>query len=467
MRRSMLVHPVAVSAVLVLLLNDHVLKFATPGWLTGKLSDVAGLAFFPLLLGVVAGGLIRRDARRLVPAAAAATAAVFTLVKLTAFGASAFAWSLGATQWFVAMALTGHATLEPVAVVRDPLDLLALPAVLVAIAVAHRVPQPPPETSGRAGPRVGAARLAPAAMALAMAVSTMATSQSAGPLPTTVSNQQVVTLTTAEPMVARHVHWEVSNPDPGAEASLAVTMSKPGDEYSDAEGAAWMVIPDDRAQRFHEDTGSLEFLCNACSGGATVVAWLLDGPDAPHKLVVQITETMTMPTVGDQAPAITLTAEAPYSATPTVIKASVTMPFSVSLDDKGAHDDQLAARARLDASALDSTAAWPLVGRVVIDSRGTSAARSKDDYGVGPETVSGPDGALGDDAWSTDWLGACKPDRDCTFEIFESLSYEDWSRETTAYRHGWVRGDVTITVLLIAFDGRDLPANALSIKAKA
>ena len=41
--------PRTVGAILVLLINDHLLKGAAPGWVTGKLSDFAGLVFFPLL----------------------------------------------------------------------------------------------------------------------------------------------------------------------------------------------------------------------------------------------------------------------------------------------------------------------------------------------------------------------------------------------------------------------------------
>ncbi|MBQ1052385.1 hypothetical protein KBX50_28530 [Micromonospora sp. C51] len=48
-----LVHPVTVAATALLILNDHVLKAAYPGWLTGKLSDAAGLVMAPPLLAVV------------------------------------------------------------------------------------------------------------------------------------------------------------------------------------------------------------------------------------------------------------------------------------------------------------------------------------------------------------------------------------------------------------------------------
>jgi hypothetical protein len=55
MRIDILLTPTFVVALLILLLNDHLLKYLYPNWLTGKLSDFAGLfafaslfyAFFP------------------------------------------------------------------------------------------------------------------------------------------------------------------------------------------------------------------------------------------------------------------------------------------------------------------------------------------------------------------------------------------------------------------------------------
>ncbi|MBI3152180.1 MAG: hypothetical protein HYZ21_08610 [Chloroflexi bacterium] len=46
-------HPLVLLSVAVLLVNDHLLKVYAPSWLTGKLSDFAGLFFFPILLGVI------------------------------------------------------------------------------------------------------------------------------------------------------------------------------------------------------------------------------------------------------------------------------------------------------------------------------------------------------------------------------------------------------------------------------
>ncbi|MCC6617494.1 MAG: hypothetical protein IT341_00485 [Chloroflexi bacterium] len=50
-----LLHPVVLGAIGLLLLNDHVLKTTTPGFVTGKLSDFAGLAFFRGDLDAAAG----------------------------------------------------------------------------------------------------------------------------------------------------------------------------------------------------------------------------------------------------------------------------------------------------------------------------------------------------------------------------------------------------------------------------
>lgn len=49
-RGDSLLHPVVLVAVVVLVLNDHWWKGVGPALVTGRLSDVAGLLFFPLLL---------------------------------------------------------------------------------------------------------------------------------------------------------------------------------------------------------------------------------------------------------------------------------------------------------------------------------------------------------------------------------------------------------------------------------
>jgi len=97
--------------VSLLALNDHVLKGAgiVPTWVTGKLSDVTGLFFFPILLFTLAG-LVRpvRHRVRRATAFAWATGVSFAAVKLVPF-----------INAFVA-AIWG-------AMVMDATDLLALP----------------------------------------------------------------------------------------------------------------------------------------------------------------------------------------------------------------------------------------------------------------------------------------------------------------------------------------------------
>lgn len=108
--------PWTVGAVALLLLNDHVLKGAglLPEVVTGKLSDVAGLFFFPILLAYSVERLFGAK-RGLEVLSCAATAAVFALLKTCP---SASFWASKA--W-------GE-------VVCDPTDLLALPAVVAAYA---------------------------------------------------------------------------------------------------------------------------------------------------------------------------------------------------------------------------------------------------------------------------------------------------------------------------------------------
>ena len=144
-----LLNPVALAAVLLLVVNDHFLKAQWPGTVTGKLSDFAGLAFFPLvLLGFweVALALARRwsgPRLRTLVAATTLTAVAFIAVKTTAAGASAFGLVLAFGQWLPAAlggVVTGRAAAMGAAapVAQDPTDLVALPALLVALFIGRR-----------------------------------------------------------------------------------------------------------------------------------------------------------------------------------------------------------------------------------------------------------------------------------------------------------------------------------------
>jgi hypothetical protein len=186
-----LCHPLPLSAVLVLAVNDHLLKGSglLPGWLTGKLSDVAGLFFFPLLLCALARGATRLAARReiedrsaLAMAAVLSTGAVFTAIKLYP---PVNAWVAGV--WGV--------------MVMDASDLFTLPVLSLSAAFMLR------SAPAIAPPR----RFLDLGAVLAAALASAATS-SPGPPPAVPAPPQPV----ASAVVA--------TPAPGACASLAVSV---------------------------------------------------------------------------------------------------------------------------------------------------------------------------------------------------------------------------------------------------
>jgi hypothetical protein len=125
-----LTHPVTCLALVLLIVNDHILKAMYGTWWTGKLSDVAWLVVGPPLLAMIVAGaasLVGRrnpSARTCTRMSLAVVGVVFVLVKSTAVGAAVASASL--------TPLAG-----PSVVLRDPTDLWALPAVALAWVVAR------------------------------------------------------------------------------------------------------------------------------------------------------------------------------------------------------------------------------------------------------------------------------------------------------------------------------------------
>ena len=128
-----LLHPITVGALALLLLNDHLLKAAWPGVVTGKLSDFAGLALTPpAITAVLALLLPRLPVRKVAGTATLIVGIGFCLVKVTVLGA---AWASAGWSWAAG----------PSTVLRDPTDLLALPALSAswwALAQVRRHPLP-------------------------------------------------------------------------------------------------------------------------------------------------------------------------------------------------------------------------------------------------------------------------------------------------------------------------------------
>lgn len=152
-----LAHPVMVLAIALLIVNDHVLKAAMPGLVTGKLSDVAGMMFFPVLLAAAAEQVGIRRGTVAVLVAAIATGTVFAAIKLSPTAADLYRIGVAAMQWpyhALVAALAGDAlpALGRARLVVDPTDLVALLAlpVPVVLARAHavgnepRIPRPSP-----------------------------------------------------------------------------------------------------------------------------------------------------------------------------------------------------------------------------------------------------------------------------------------------------------------------------------
>lgn len=127
-----LLHPVVLASMVVLVINDHLLKHTHPSWLTGKLSDFAGLLFFPLLLQgftelaerAVVGAHV--PSRTVLGISVGLVGVVFTLTEITAWGPTLY---VGALDWALG---SGHQTWA------DPTDLLALPTLVLSYWLGRR-----------------------------------------------------------------------------------------------------------------------------------------------------------------------------------------------------------------------------------------------------------------------------------------------------------------------------------------
>jgi hypothetical protein len=209
-----LLHPIAVASLAVLLLNDHVLKGAWPGWWTGKLSDVAGLVVAPVAIAAVVAALGRRRRLRVSPIAVAAVvtlvvAAGFVAIKIDPTANAVGSWALGAVAWPLTVlgdVLAGRAfrPIGPVGLALDPTDLSALPAALVGGWLAAGLPEPR-VPSGRGLFTVRFARMAVlAGMLFALAATTPA------PIPTrTVTVQDRIDVSPGGGTTVRHAEIQV------------------------------------------------------------------------------------------------------------------------------------------------------------------------------------------------------------------------------------------------------------------
>ena len=224
-------------ALVVLVLNDHVLKTAYPGWITGKLSDVAGLVVAPLLLGVL---LTAWRVPRPMLVAIAVVGLGFTLTKATAAGAATASdlWSL-----------TGVPTL----IRADVTDLLALPALYGAWLVhRHAAALPPGSWRATVARAIGVALL-PVAV-LATAATSCATTERPRPTSTWCSGR----FSPGDRAGARSGSWSsrrstsmAGNGSRRLDRGARVTMDFPDDGHPapgqaacDDDGTCWRIDPE-------------------------------------------------------------------------------------------------------------------------------------------------------------------------------------------------------------------------------
>ena len=146
--RRALTHPATLACVLLLVLNDHVLKGHFPGFITGKLSDLAGMWVAPMfLLGVMDLLVPRRFAAapryRFAPWLALGVVAVlFAAAKTWAPATHAYELTAGICRapfrWCLSLITGRPVWSETIHLLREPSDLLALPMGLAAAWLAER-----------------------------------------------------------------------------------------------------------------------------------------------------------------------------------------------------------------------------------------------------------------------------------------------------------------------------------------
>jgi hypothetical protein len=484
-----LLHPVALLSVAVLLLNDHVLKPIAPGLVTGKISDVAGLIFFPLLIAsvveVVASLTARQPPRRRVmPLAAVVTVLGFTLVKTTPLGADAFAWALGLGQWFVLGGPIRDLTLAPTAVVVDPTDLIALPAVLVAWAIGRTAQTPPrlplPTPAQRGPSRVATLMVVVAGLASLATSPAMANAN--------VLHEEIVRLTRDQPVVTRHLLYDVTNRDPTVtsvtmNADVSTVEIQNGINVAVAPGnVEFTLAPDPPAtgvRSADEEFGSgplghaldlTEACSRGCHGGVTAIIRLTGGAAAPGSDIhLRVDLWASTDHEGGSVDAdLALRSEDGFKVVgqPSSLVVTTQRTIRVGTVEGSAHVEFTL---RISPEALRAPLEFPLVGRVITSVTTIAASGDVNAHQTWVSVGAGSQRLLGDDfqPFDVDWLKQCQPAAPCEVIIGLASDYdpmmnsEDFDPADPAAR-GFVELRWSVEARLEAFDGRALPEGALT-----
>lgn len=132
-------HPVFLTALTLLVLNDHVLKQAFGNWWTGKLSDGAWVILAPLFMIAVYESVTRREATvGICVISSTLVMAALAAINTVDWAGDMYQTGLSAAQWpfrVLGSLLQGGNFPEvgQVQLTRDPSDLMMLPFGLVPV----------------------------------------------------------------------------------------------------------------------------------------------------------------------------------------------------------------------------------------------------------------------------------------------------------------------------------------------
>ncbi len=152
---DLLLYPAALLALVLVILNDRVLKVHVPSAFTGKLSGFAGLVYFPLfVVSLIEGArwLVNRRrwelGQRSVVVVSVISGIIVVLIKTWSPAAEVYRSYLGVLMWpaYLPGDLIqgrGLPEIRRVGVVEDRSDLITLVALLVPVWVSRRVMRRP------------------------------------------------------------------------------------------------------------------------------------------------------------------------------------------------------------------------------------------------------------------------------------------------------------------------------------
>lgn len=502
---GLLWHPVAVLAVAMLAVNDHFLKQVVTGPLTGKISDFAGLVFFPLLL-VAALELVAVVHRRPIPDrvrtlwfALGASGTVFSAIKVWPTATDTYNAFLGAGQWLIGGGPLTSRTPMPTAGVTDPTDLVAIPALAIAywVGSGHKV-------------MPASARLSPVALAALIAAGLLSLATSPAMRSSSVDYEEEIQLTRSAPVAVRNMVIDVTNRDPQlsdldfvatatsetAEGGMTVIEDTPGVHVS-LIASSLDVTP---SRQYLAPALSLVDACRAdCRREATVIIRLLDPAAHPEsgvaaKLTVdlgaQADEEGTGPVDIDLS--LTNDPESQFNGIPATATATRAGHVHVGADGAQIVDEfeidapQIVDEFEIviDAAVLAEPLGYPLVAEVFVRHENKTAvghpnalsaqfsfdspARPPDAYwywaDVGTGWLDEPPPA----PVSVDVLPLCLPAQECRISVTLEAIYEAWYNEPEESGAEPVAGSIDfdwyLEARLEAYDGRALPEGSVRIE---